>query len=84
MSLTACALCHREALRTRWIGGLQATFCDLCGCLYIPEPAAVVGVSTEVAPPRGLDAHAHQSSGPTDPATVSPLSLARTQVSSAH
>lgn len=71
-----CALCHHEALRTRWIGGLQGTFCELCGCLYLPESAPVVGVSTEVCAPLGLDAHAHQSSRPAVPATVSQLSLA--------
>lgn len=76
MSLTACVLCHHEALRPRWVGDLLMTHCDLCGCLYIPEPAPAAGVSAGPQSPRDLDGRAHRSSGPAVPATVSPLSLA--------
>lgn len=35
MSSLACAICHRDDLWPRWIGGMLAAWCEYCGNIYI-------------------------------------------------
>lgn len=83
MTLTACVVCHRKDLHTRWVGAIQALYCDSCGCLYFSESAPAEGVST-LFPPR--DRRAPRSSEPADPAPVASLPVAAsvTKASPAH
>lgn len=57
MSLMSCTLCHKDDLYVRWIGPLHATWCDFCGCIYVPrrddlpEPASPASAPDALVPP---------------------------------
>lgn len=83
MTLTACVLCHYQDLRPRWLGGVLATWCESCGCLYFSASALPEGVSTLLLPG---DRHAPRSSGTAVPAPFARLQIAATvtKASPAH
>lgn len=40
MTVEACVLLHPFALRPRWVHDVHATWCEMCGHLFVPEPPA--------------------------------------------